>query len=138
MGGYGCIRFAETHSARFSVVVPIIGLLDFPRNDLPTGQSYKVPQNRFGSDLQVWKRYNPIYKAKDLQNTSILIIAADKAFDRTMNENFSKKLAALGIKHKFKMLSGGHSFEVVQEAIPIVINFVASKFARKDNNAIKR
>ncbi len=133
MGGYGCTHFAETHSSQFSVVVPIIALLDFP-----TGQHYNVPEERFGSDLQVWKRYNPIYKAQKLRNTSILIIAADKAFDRTMNENFSKKLTALGIKHELKMLSGGHSFEVVQEAIPIVIDFVANKFAGKDSNETER
>ncbi|MCD4825367.1 MAG: prolyl oligopeptidase family serine peptidase [Phycisphaerae bacterium] len=131
MGGYGCTHFAETHSEKYSAVVPIIGLLDFPRNGLPKSQSYEVPAKRFGNNTQTWKSYNPIYKAKNLQNTSILIIAADKAFDRTMNENFSSKLKVLKIDHELKILSGGHDFDVVQESIPIVIDFITSEYAKR-------
>ncbi len=128
MGGYGCTHFAETHSKEYSAVIPIIGLLDFPQKGLPKDQDYEVPENRFGNDIHTWTRYNPIYKAENLKGISVFIIAADKAFDRTMNENFSKKLDSLEIKHNVKMLPGGHSFEVVQNAIPYVIDFINRKY----------
>ncbi len=46
MGGYGATLFAAKHATHFSAVAPIMGLLDFPRGDLPAGQSYKVPLAR--------------------------------------------------------------------------------------------
>src|SRR5690606_5787161 len=40
MGGYGAVRFAQTHAGQFGFVASVIGLLDFPREEtLPEGQN---------------------------------------------------------------------------------------------------
>ena len=124
MGGYGCVRFAETHAGDFSLVAPIIGLLDFPRIGLPAGQSYDVPLNRFGKDPAVWLQLNPITDIEKLKDMSIMIITADKAFDRTMNENFTARLTKEKIPYKFKILKGAHTLSVVRCSIPLVIDFM--------------
>ncbi len=129
MGGYGCVRFAETHPDRFAAVAPIIGLLDFPRRGLPEGQSYDVPVNRFGDRPEVWREFNPINRVEALRDMTVLLITADRAFDRTMNENFRNRLLAEGISHRWVVLPGGHTFEVVREAIPMVVDFTAQSIA---------
>ncbi len=128
MGGYGCVYFAENHSREFSTVASIIGLLDFPRAALPKGQSYNVPINRFGSDPSLWATFNPINHIESLRDMSILVVMADAAFDRTMNENFTNALTRVGITHEIEVLEGGHTFEVVRNALPLVINFVKKSF----------
>ncbi len=124
MGGYGCTLYAETHAKQFAAVAPIIGLLDFPRRGLPDGQSYEVPIERFGSDPKDWRRLNPITQAERLKNTSVLVISADQAFDRMMNENFTRRLKHLGVKHEWRLLKGKHTFDNVRQALPIVIDFM--------------
>ena len=131
MGGFGCVRFAERHPDRFAAVSSIIGLLDFPRSGLPEGQSYKVPVDRFGSDEAVWKQFNPINDAEKLKGTSVLIITADKAFDRTMNAHFRDELIALEIPHQYVELKGGHTFPVVRAAIPLVLAHTKRVLLRK-------
>ncbi len=121
MGGFGCVRFAERHPGRFAAVSSIIGLLDFPRSGLPEGQSYKVPVDRFGSDEAVWKQFNPINVAEKLKGVSVLIITADQAFDRTMNEHFRDRLTELKLPHEYVELKGGHTFPVVRASIPLVL-----------------
>ncbi len=130
MGGYGSVHFAEIHSQEFSAVASIIGLLDFPRDGLPAGQSYEVPVKRFGNNPTVWAEYNPINNVDKLKNMSILIITADKSFDRTMNENFTKILTEHGIDYNWELLHGNHSFEVVRKAVPIVINFMTEHLSK--------
>ncbi len=121
MGGFGCVRFAEQHPGRFAAVSSIIGLLDFPRTGLPEGQTYKVPVDRFGSDEAVWEKFNPLHDAEKLRGTSVLIITADNAFDRTMNEHFRDRLVELKLPHEYVELEGGHTFPVVRAAIPLVL-----------------
>jgi len=68
MGGYGAVRFAETHAAGFAATVGIIGLLDFPRPaDLPAGQNYSVPPGRFGRDPVLWPEFNPHYTGQPVE-----------------------------------------------------------------------
>lgn len=124
MGGYGATRLAETRSEEFGAVAPVIGLLDFPRKGLPEGQSYRVPVDRFGAEADVWRRLNPITHADRLRDTSILIVTADRAFDRTMNENFAGRLKNLGVRHEWRMLEGKHTFDTVRQALPMVIDFM--------------
>lgn len=121
MGGFGCVNFAERHPGQFAAVSSIIGLLDFPRNGLPEGQSYKVPVERFGTEEAVWDAFNPLNGAEQLKGMSVLIITADQAFDRTMNEHFRDRLTALEIPHEYVELKGGHTFPVVRAAIPLVL-----------------
>ncbi len=131
MGGYGCVRFAQTHANQFSAVAPVIGLLDFPRAGLPAGQSYDVPTDRFGMDEAVWREHNPLTHASRLKGMSILITTADAAFDRTMNENFARRLKELKIDHEYQTLRGGHTFEVVRASLPGVVAFMNRSLARR-------
>jgi len=132
MGGYGAVRFAQRHPERFGAVVPIIGLLDFPRAEtLPAGRNYAVPIARFGADEEVWKRFNPLHEIERLRGTAILVITAEDAFDRVMNENFATALAAAGLPHQFVMLPGGHTLEVVRAALPAVIALARATAAHR-------
>ncbi|WP_417396726.1 alpha/beta hydrolase [Gimesia chilikensis] len=134
MGGFGCVRFAERHPGRFAAVSSMIGLLDFPRNGLPAGQSYKVPVERFGADEVEWNKFNPLNQAEKLRGVSLLIITADQAFDRTMNEHFRDRLTALELPHQYVELKGGHTFPVVQAAIPLVLAHTQRVLLRKTRN----
>lgn len=134
MGGYGCVRFAERHPGRFAAVSSMIGLLDFPRNGLPAGQSYKVPVERFGDDEIEWKKFNTQNQAEELRGASLLIITADQAFDRTMNEHFHDRLTALELPHQYVELKGGHTFPVVRAAIPLVLAHTQRVLLRKTRN----
>jgi S-formylglutathione hydrolase FrmB len=131
MGGYGCVRYAEAHPGSFALVAPILGLLDFPRSGLPAGQSHSIPARTFGTDETKWKELNPINFADKLKSTKVLLITADNAFDRTMNENFRARLQQLEIQHEWKMLQGTHHLDVVKEALPIVLDRVQSTLSRK-------
>lgn len=134
MGGFGCVRFAERHPGQFAAVSSMIGLLDFPRNGLPAGQSYKVPVERFGADEVKWKKFNPLYQAEKLRGASLLIITADQAFDRTMNEHFRDRLTALELPHQYVELKGGHTFPVVRAALPLVLAHTKRVLLRKTRN----
>ena len=125
MGGYGAMRFAVRHPEQFATIATVVGLLDFPREEtLPAGQNYTVPQDRFGEDRVVWAAFNPINGVSALQGKAVLLITADAAFDRTMNENFSAALIEAKIGHRIITLEGGHTFPVVQAALPLVLDFV--------------
>ena len=125
MGGHGCVRFAETHPAEFASVAPVIGLLDYPRDP---GQSYPIRTEVFGDDPAVWRQFNPIEHAEKLRGMSILLVTGDGAFDRTMNEHFSRRLTDLGIPHRQKTLRGTHSLDVVRESLPLVIEHTREAF----------
>lgn len=129
MGGYGAVRYAEVHADRFGALASIIGLLDFPRPEtLPEGQNYTVPRERFGDNPIDWRHYNPLHQADRLRETAVLIVAADQAHDLTMNKRFAEKLSELGIEYEWLLLEGGHKFEVVAAALPIVLGFMADRF----------
>jgi S-formylglutathione hydrolase FrmB len=127
MGGYGAVSLVQRRPERFGAVAAIIGLLDFPREEtLPAGRNYTVPAARFGADREVWRRYNPIHQIDALRDKAVLLITAEDAFDRVMNENFSAALAAAGVPHRFVLKPGGHTLHVVREALPEVLAFVRS------------
>jgi S-formylglutathione hydrolase FrmB len=127
MGGYGATQYAVTHPAEFAIVASIIGLVDFPRSGLPEGQSYEVPTKVFGDERASWPRLNPINSVEKLRGTSVLIIAASDAFDRTMNENFRERLRQSKVDHEWIMLQGTHHFDVVKQSLPFVIDRVQKK-----------
>jgi S-formylglutathione hydrolase FrmB len=120
MGAYGCMRHAVANPNTFSYVATMIGLLDFPRSGLPEGQTYKVPTKYFGTDETEWRSLNPITDAEKLRGSKILLITADEAFDRTMNESMHKRLQELKIEHDWTVFKGGHKFDVVVAALPTV------------------
>lgn len=129
MGGYGAVRYATRH--RFRAVASVIGLVDFPRPaDLPAGRNYIVPVPRFGSNPAVWREFNPYFNAGSLRGTDLLVITATDSFDRVMNERFAARLVQLEIPHSLVVLPGGHTFDVVQAAVPPVLQFVVDRIAR--------
>ena len=132
MGGYGSMRFAVTHPQQFAMVATIVGLLDFPRSGLPEGQSHSIPAKTFGTDEDDWKKINPLNSAEQLRGTAVLLITADQAFDRTMNENFHVRLQQLKIEHEWIVLKGTHHFDVVRLAVPMVVKSVQAKFDESD------
>ena len=69
-----------------------------------------------------------------LSGTSVLLIAASHAFDRTMNENFRERLRESKVNHEWIMLKGTHHFDVVKQALPLVIDRVQKKIADAKSN----
>lgn len=127
MGGYGAVRFAETHPGKFGFVASVIGLLDFPRPEtLPEGQNYKVPVKRFSTDYAVWATLNPLRKAEKLHGVSLTLVLATKGFERTMNENFLAVLKTKGVPARVHWLEGGHEFPLVEKAVPLVVGDMVS------------
>jgi enterochelin esterase-like enzyme len=138
MGGYGAMRFTESRPEQFGVVASIIGLLDFPRDKtLPEGQNFTVPLKTFGNDRQTWTEFNPLTHIQKLRNAKLLVVIADKSFDRTMNENFIRMAKQDNLSVEFKTLHGGHSFEVVSEALPLVMDFMERTIV-SDPNSVKQ
>jgi hypothetical protein len=111
----------------------MIGLLDFPRVGLPEGQNYAVPEQRFGSDPELWAALNPINHVEALRGMKLLIQTGRAAFDRTMNENFVQRLHKAGIAHRFEKLDGGHTFAVVRQAVPRALQFAAKCFEEAES-----
>lgn len=129
MGGYGAVRFAQRHARQFGFVGAVIGLLDFPRPEtLPEGQNYRVPSERFTADPAIWRQMNPIHGVTALRNMNITLVLATRGFERTMNENFIAALAAEKIPARVHWLEGGHTFDVVERALPLVLADAAKAF----------
>ena len=122
MGGYGAVRLAQTYPGKFGFVASVIGLLDFPRaEDLPAGQNYRVPTQRFTADPAVWAKMNPIHAVEALRGSVVTLVLATQGFELTMNENFLAALAAHGQTARVHRLEGGHEFSVVERAVPLVL-----------------
>jgi S-formylglutathione hydrolase FrmB len=121
MGGFGSANYLAKHPGRFGTWAGIVALVDFPNPDYPDEQNHAVPGVLGSSDN--WAKLNPIAKAEAFRGKHILLITAEKAFDRRMNEAFSSRLKSLGIDHDFVMLPGGHTIDIVQTALPRVMGF---------------
>lgn len=121
MGGYGAVRNGARRNDRFSFVGSMIGLLDFPRIEgLPEGQRYRVPRAVFGEDREVWAQLNPMRMIDALGRTEVLVVVAEQAFDRTMNEHFIAAATLEQVPLEVVRLPGGHTFPVVSAALPHV------------------
>ncbi len=132
MGGYGAVRFAQTRADQFGFVASVIGLLDFPRReDLPEGQNYRVPTNRFTADPAVWARFNPLHAVDALRGSSVTLVLATRGFERTMNEHFLAALERGGIPARVHWLEGGHEFSLVERALPLVLADAEQFFASR-------
>lgn len=131
MGGYGAVRFAQTHPGKFAFVASVIGLLDFPRAEtLPDGQNYRVPVDRFSADPAAWRALNPLHAVAKLRGRSLTLVLASRGFERTMNENFLAAVEAEGIDVRVHRLEGGHEFSLVERAVPLVLADAAECFQR--------
>ncbi len=122
MGGYGAVRFAQTHPGKFGFVASVIGLLDFPREEnLPPGQNYKVPVARFTADPATWRTLNPLQSVERLSGATLTLVLATQGFERTMTENFIATLKAKNLPARVHWLEGGHEFPLVERAVPLVV-----------------
>jgi S-formylglutathione hydrolase FrmB len=134
MGGYGAVRFAETHPGRFGFVASAIGLLDFPCAEiLPQGQNYHVPADRFTADPATWRELNPLTDAGALRGSVITLVLSRLGFERTMNEHFAAELARRHIPARVHWLDGGHEFAVVERAVPLVLTDAAAFFSAAED-----
>lgn len=131
MGGYGAVRFAQTHRGEFGFVGSVIGLLDFPRAEtLPEGQNYRVPTARFTGDPAVWATMNPLHALAALRGSRVTLVLATRGFERTMNETFVAALEKENIGASVHWLEGGHEFSLVERALPLVLADAAKAFRR--------
>lgn len=129
MGGYGAVRFAQTHPGMFRFVGSVIGLLDFPRPEtLPEGQNYRVPLPRFTADPARWRELNPLHHVTALRGSALTLVLATRGFERTMNENFLTALAAHGVVARVHWLDGGHEFPLVERALVPLLADAAERF----------
>jgi S-formylglutathione hydrolase FrmB len=130
MGGYGAVRFAETYPREVSAVATAIALLDFPNPALPREQNHRVPAV-FGETPDKWPGLNCMAEAERLRGHPLLLIAARQAFDYQMHLNFHRRLAELDIDHELQELAGGHTFPIVQEAWPQMLDFMEKHLGEK-------
>ena len=135
MGGFGAVHFAERHASRFGFVGSIIGLLDFPRTDLPEGQNFRVDTSVFGSDAGAWGAENPSQHVKALAGKKVVVVIADEAFDRTMNENFLQQARVAGLQPEVVHIPGGHIFSSVAQGLEILLPRATSYFASAGSGA---
>ena len=134
MGGYGAVRNGARRNDRFSLVCSMIGLLDFPRIEgLPEGQRYRISTTIFGEDRAIWATLNPIRLVGALAQSEVLVIIAEQAFDRTMNENFLAAAAHENVPIEVVRLVGGHTFPVVAAALPHVLTAAHQHFSNLTN-----
>lgn len=126
MGGFGAMRLAETHADEFCAVATIIGLLDFPK----PSTAFKLPTKIIGEDPAYWSTINPLTHAEKIRGLSVLMLTGDKSGDKPMNETFHQRLDELKISHEYRELPGGHSFGVIQQALPIVLEFMGKQLGK--------
>ena len=131
MGGYGAVRFAQTHPGSFGFVASVIGLLDFPRaENLPEGQNYRVPVPRFTADPARWAELNPRHAVEALRGARLTLVLASTGFERTMNEHFLTELERKRMPVQVHRLEGGHEFSLVERAVPLVLADAAAYFSK--------
>ena len=130
MGGYGAAYTACRRPDDFAALAPVIGILDFPRPDIPvSGQNYAVPP-RFGTDPAVWERLNPRRLLSRLRGTQLFVAYANQASERQMNEAFIAEARALGLPLQVREMKGGHTFSIVEEGVPPALRFLEGVISR--------
>ncbi len=130
MGGFGAARYAVDHPGEFAALGTIVGLLDFPNANLPADQNHSVPAH-FGP-AEGWPQLTPLAAVEPLSGWAHWQATGDRAFDRTMNERWSARLAELGAAHSFQCYEGGHTYAVVAAALPELLAFFAQALTGGD------
>lgn len=116
MGGFGSIRFLLAYPEMFTAWGGIVGLVDWPNPEYPEEDNYSVPDILGPSEN--WPAWNPAAGVSRLAAKHLFLFTGTAAFDRKMNESFARKLEEAQILHELYVLEGGHTFEVVVEALP--------------------
>ena len=121
MGGFGSANFVIAHPDQFGVWAGIVALLDFPNPAYPAEQNHAVPAVL--GPAASWARFNPMNGAAAFRDKRVLQVTGSTAFDRKMNEAFAAKLESLKIPHTLEQLDGGHTIDVVTQALPKAMAF---------------
>lgn len=130
MGGYGAMFTTCRRPGDFTAVASIIGILDFPRPAIAEpGQNYAVPA-RFGTDPKFWREVNPRLLLPRLRAVSLFIACANQAPERQMNEAFLANAKELKMPVEIMRLSGGHTFPMVEQALPAAFAFLEGKISK--------
>jgi S-formylglutathione hydrolase FrmB len=58
-----------------------------------------------------------------MRGTPYFVAYADQAFERQMNEVFIADARAVGVEVEVLRLSGGHTFPMVEQALPAALAF---------------
>lgn len=123
MGGYGAMRFTQSFPQEVAAVATSIALLDFPNAALPKKQNFTVSK-LFGTDEAVWAANNCMNHTEALRGKALFFITGTRAFDLQMNRHFHARLEAAGIPHTYREIEGGHTFPVVQQTVPLLLEFL--------------
>jgi S-formylglutathione hydrolase FrmB len=135
MGAYGAAYTAARRPGDFVALASIIGLLDFPRPPIvEPGQNYTVPA-RFGTDEAFWRTCNPRLLMPALEGVALFVAYADRAPERQMNEGFLADAASRGWSVEVKRQSGGHTFPMVEQALPAAFDFLEARLGLPSRNA---
>jgi S-formylglutathione hydrolase FrmB len=130
MGGYGA-AYTAARRGDFAAAAPIIGILDYPRPDIDEpGQNYTV-QPRFGTDPAAWAAVNPRLLLPRLRETPLFVAYADQAAERQMNETFLAEARAAGFAVEELRMAGGHTFPMVEQALPAAFDFLERTLAAR-------
>ncbi len=126
MGGYGAAYTATRRPDDFCALASIIGVINFPREQIePKGQNYAV-HPRYGEDRAFWDSVNPYLKLESLAKAKmpVFIAYAKGAPERQMNESFIEKAKSLSMDITVLPLDGGHMFPVVEKAYGPPMDFL--------------
>ncbi len=130
MGGYGA-AYTAARRGDFAAVAPIIGILDYPRAPVADpGQNYAL-QPRFGTDPAGWRLLNPRLLVSRLREIPVFVAYADKAAERQMNEDFIADAKAAGGSVEVLRMSGGHTFPMVEQGLPVAFAFLEKHLAAR-------
>jgi S-formylglutathione hydrolase FrmB len=133
-GGYGSVQTVLSHPGAFTALATIIGVVDYPREDTADNPlKFDVITSVFGKDPELWQAYNPLLRAKELQNIDVLIVIGDRAFDRGMNERFVDELEAADITVTVEHVPPGHTFAAIQQGLPHVLKFMSEHITADRN-----
>jgi len=113
MGGFGAMWLAIQYAEKFGSASSLLGPLDI-RQMFP---DYYRLRLLLGSDLDVWRRYNPTRWAARLGTTALRFCTAERAFDRPQNAAFAAALDSLGISFEYDVCPGQHDTAFVRQHI---------------------
>ncbi len=122
MGGFGAANLVANHPQWFGALGILVGLLDFPNPAYTKEHNHAIPAVL--GESKDWPKANPLAKAAALRGKAILLITGEDAFDRKMNETFSRKLRDLEIDHDLSVQPGGHTLDLVVDALPQALEFL--------------
>jgi S-formylglutathione hydrolase FrmB len=127
MGGYGAAYTAARRPNDFAALGVLIGVLDYPRDDIePADQNYPV-QPTFGADKHLWAKLNPRLLLPRLKGMAVFVGYARNTPERTMNERFITEAESLGLEIHSLRMPGEHVFPIVRQLLTPALDFLEAR-----------